>query len=220
MKKYLMILCVFIICGCNTIKEETVTNPIKTTTPTPIEDPYVDENPITIALYDKINGVRKRIDEQSYSWQIGQDIVVLSAFAVNENEISGNNIKTVWTQYWEEYQDSENYRIGYHIKFSTKDGKEINKTILKPEDSNDFFDYLQIYLYDDIHQSGGWYSHVETMEENTILTSIKLTPSTLIDQIDSSIEVTVFTYKDENDFKDGTYRGNSKFTSIIQRKNT
>ena len=218
MKKFLVILSLFLICGCEAPKEK-VKAPVKTATPTPIieVDDYEDDNPIKISLYDKIGGVRKKITEAEYPWVIGTDIVVLSAFATEEDEISGGNIKTVWTNYWDKNQGYTNYHIGYHIKFSTSDGKEVDKNILKPEDAEDFFEYLQIYLYDDIHQAGGWYSHVEHMEEGTILTSIKLAPFRGTEKINTPIEVSVFTYKDDNDFKDGNYRGNSIFKSIIKK---
>ena len=79
---------------------------------------------------------------------------------------------------------------------------------------------MPIYLYDDIHQEdGAWYSHVteEEFNENTILTSIKLTGSTLTNDINSDITLTVFTY-DEDDFDESNnYRGISKDTIIIKR---
>lgn len=218
MKKYVWILCLLLFCGCE-VKTEKVKAPIKTSTPEPIEDVYVDNNPIKISLYDKVGGIRKRIDEAEYPWVLGTDIVVLSAFATDEESISGNNIKIVWTNYWKKYEGFSNYHIGYHIKFSTSDGIDVDKTILKPQDAEEFFEYLQIYLYDDIHQSGGWYSHVEEMSDDTILTSIKLAPFKGTEKINTPIEVTVFTYKDENDFKDGKYRGNSVFKSIIKKSN-
>ena len=39
-----------------------------------------------------------------------------------------------------------------------------------------------------------------------------------INDITSDIELTAFTYLDDNDFLDGNYRGNSKFTTIIKKK--
>lgn len=208
------------LCGCE--KKENVEEKTKNPTPTPptvVEQEYIDDNPIPIGLYDKKQGVRKKISEDSYPWKTGNDIVVLSSFASDKDEISGGNIITVWKDLWYPYDQDEIYKIGYHIAFTTSDGNNVDTTILKPEDSLPFFQYLQIYLYDDIHQNGGWYSHVEHMDENTILSSIKLTPGEKIDQINSNIEVTTFSYNGEEDFKDGKYRGKSKFTSIIKRAN-
>ena len=56
------------------------------------------------------------------------------------------------------------------------------------------------------------------IKDNTIFTTIKLTTSTKINDITSDIELTAFTYLDDNDFLDGNYRGNSKFTTIIKKK--
>lgn len=58
----------------------------------------------------------------------------------------------------------------------------------------------------------------DMIKDNTIFTTIKLTTSTKINDITSDIELTAFTYLDDNDFLDGNYRGNSKFTTIIKKK--
>ena len=58
----------------------------------------------------------------------------------------------------------------------------------------------------------------DMIKDNTIFTTIKLTASTKINDITSDIELTAFTYLDDNDFLDGNYRGNSKFTTIIKKK--
>jgi len=85
----------------------------------------------------------------------------------------------------------------------------------------DIFDYVQLYLYDDVHKEiGAWYSHVteEEYNEDTLLTSIKLTASTNIDKIISNITVIAFSY-DEDDFdEEGFYRGKSKWEVKIVDK--
>ena len=58
----------------------------------------------------------------------------------------------------------------------------------------------------------------DMIKDNTIFTTIKLTTSTKINDITSDIELTAFTYLDDNDFLDENYRGNSKFTTIIKKK--
>ena len=80
---------------------------------------------------------------------------------------------------------------------------------------------MQIYLYDDVNQKdGAWYSHIteEEYNDNSILTSIKLTGSTFTNEITSDIILTVFTY-DEDDFDENNqYRGISKDKITIKRK--
>ena len=86
--------------------------------------------------------------------------------------------------------------------------------------SRETYLYL-VYLYDDIHQTGSWYSHIEdnAMNEDTILTTIKITTSTKINNVTSDIYLTVFTYNGEEDFdENGNYRGNSTYTTTIRKK--
>ena len=137
----------------------------------------------------------------------------------NEKEISGGRLKDVWHSKYQNYTDISGYKIGYHLKFETVDGV-VEQTILKPSDGDYVYKYIQVYLYDDVNQEASFYSHIEDkdMTENTMLTTIKLFTSTKIADVISPIELTVFTYNGEEDFKDGMYRGNSKFTTIIKKK--
>ena len=116
------------------------------------------------------------------------------------------------------YENAYNYRIGYIINFSTTESN-INKTIISPKDTTEFYDYLEVYLYDDYHRNGGWYSHTTEEEFNseTLLTSIKLTAGEKVNEITSDITLTVFTY-DEDDFdENNNYRGNSKYTITVKK---
>ena len=75
-----------------------------------------------------------------------------------------------------------------------------------------------MYLYDDINNNG-YYSHLteEDINDNTIISSIKLTAGTYYEKITSNIKLTVFTY-DEDDFDENkNYIGNSKHTIIIKK---
>ena len=118
------------------------------------------------------------------------------------------------------YDQDLKYRIGYFLSFETTLGV-INKTVLKPVDTKDFFNYLEIYLYDDYHQNGGWYSHVteEEFNENTLLTSIKLTAGLEVEKIISDITLTAFTYDSDDFDEEGNYRGISKYTIIVKNNN-
>ena len=74
------------------------------------------------------------------------------------------------------------------------------------------------YLYDDYNNFGkGFYSHIEKEQfnENTLMTSIKIQSSYSVDQINSKISLTVFTYDSEDDFENNEYRGNSSYTMDI-----
>ena len=125
----------------------------------------------------------------------------------------------MWNTYYQNYQDIDSYKIGYHLEFETST-KKIDKTILKPSDTESIFEYIQVYLYDDINQESVSYSHItdDKITENTILTSIKLTASTKIDEIKTPITLIVFTYDNEDFDKNNHYRGNSSYQLTINRK--
>lgn len=185
---------------------------------------YIDTNPIKVGLYDFDESIGKRflVSEYSDTWKYHTDINSFNVFFTNKDYIDASRIPICFDKYANEYeQDVSEYRIGYTISFSTKD-EEINKTILSPKDTEDFFDYLEIYLYDGYHRKAGeWYSHTteEEFNENTILTGIKLTAGKNISKINSDLKLTAFSYKDSNDFDvNNNYRGNSKYSIIVKRK--
>lgn len=182
-------------------------------------DPYIDDNPIELGLYVYQNKVRTLKNSYDGDFIKGQDIVSFEVYYTKDEILTGNQ-KSLWNQYYKNYQDIDSYKIGYYISFQV--GEETyEKLILRPSDTGSIFDYVQIYLYDDIHQESGWYDHVDEVEmkDETILTSIKLTSSTNIDKITSPITLMAFTYDGEDDFDvDNRYRGNS-FAEVIVNRN-
>ena len=60
---------------------------------------------------------------------------------------------------------------------------------------------------------------MDDVKDDTIYSSIKLYLHKQSIEITSPITLTVFTYKDDNDFIDGHYRGNSKYSITINNKN-
>lgn len=188
----------------------------------PEKNRYIDNNPIKIGLYKYYNRYKDRelITEYRENWNYHKDISSFEVFYTIEEKINGNYFQDTFKQYLENYENIQNYKIGYKISFNTNDN-EINKIILSPKDTEEFFDYLEIYLYDDFHrQKGIWYNHTteEEMNEETLLTSIKLTAGKNINEIISDIKVEAFTY-DYDDFDNaGNYRGISKYSIIVKRK--
>lgn len=184
-----------------------------------VVDDYVDSNPIKLGMYVHQNGIKNLTSVYDSSFAQYQDIVSFEVYYTTEELLKGNQ-KTLWSNYYSNYQeDISFYKIGYNISFETLSQGKIVKNILSPDDVNDFFDYVQVYLYDDINQTSSWYSHItqSDMTDNTILTSIKLTASTKIDEITGPITLTAFTY-DLDDFDEfGNYKGNSTYRAVIQR---
>lgn len=182
---------------------------------------YKDENPIKLGLYKYYGRGKNRelIKEYSNNWTYHNDISSFEVFYTNEESINGNYLQDTFKEYLNTYTNIENYKIGYIISFITING-EINKTILSPKDTEEFFNYLEVYLYDDYHREKGvWYSHTTEEEYNdeTLLTSIKLTAGKNISEIISDISLTAFTY-DYDDFDDyGNYKGISKYTIVVKK---
>ena len=215
--KIILILIIIVLAGCSTKKEVKVkANTIidkDIKEEEKVEDVYVDNNPIKLSLYvDK-----KKISEYISPMTIYKDIVSLECYYTEDNNIINGKFKDVFNHYYNNYQDIDSYRIGYHIKFNTTDG-EITKYIYRPSDVESFFNYIQVYLYDDVHQESSYYSHVTNEEYNdtTLLTSIKLTASMYIDRVNSDIEIIAFTYKKEDINDKQEYIGKSQYKVLIK----
>lgn len=184
---------------------------------------YMDNNPLEIGLYKYYgrNKNRELITEYANNWNYHQDISSFEVFYTNEQSITGNYFQDTFKYYYDKYENIDNYKIGYLISFITIDG-EINKMILSPKDTEEFYNYLEVYLYDDYHREKGvWYSHTTEDEynNNTLLTSIKFTAGKNVKEIISDISLMAFTY-DYDDFDESNnYRGISKYSIIVKNNN-
>lgn len=224
MKKICFALLILLLTGCNntnmsdnnniTDREEDNNHVIE-------ENKYTDDNPIELGLYlyDNTYNSKSIIDKEFYTDFVnGKDIGSFEVFYTDDEIISGINFKDTWNKYYNNYTNIEDYKIGFNIKFILSDGTNYDSNFLEP-DIFKFSEYFYVYLYDDIHQKEGTtYSHLENMEDNTLITSIKLYAVDGIDRVENII-LTVFTYDDEDDFdSDGNYQGNSHYTIRIKRK--
>ena len=203
MKKKILIICILIIllAGCNkekTIKvknKEIISNEIPGSKE---ENEYIDNNPIKLALYiDK-----KKATNYKSPMTIYKDIVSLECYYTNDDSVIDGKFKDTFNHYYSNYQNIDSYKIGYYIKFNTSDG-EISKYIYNPSDVESFFNYIQVYLYDDIHQNDGYYDHVTKEEYN--------------DRVNGDIEVKVFSYLPKDIGKNNEYLGNSKYSVLINK---
>lgn len=187
-----------------------------------IEPPYIDDNPITVRLYNETT--RVLLTSTSGAFVKNVDIGVYSVFFTDVSTAAKGYFQTVFTQYYDDYTEIDDYKIGYDISFKLISGETMKKVILGPNDDPDFmWDYVRIYLYDDVHQPiGHWYRHLLESEvtESTLMTSIKLTGNGKTSEIDGPITLTVFTYNGTQDFDPITqlYRGNSRYTITINPK--
>ena len=181
---------------------------------------YFDTNPITLGiyLYDKTTNKRYLADETTDKWTYHNDIHEFNVIFTQKKEIEGSPTRECFPKYMNNYNNISDYRTGFHIKFKTED-EVFDKTIISPKDVDDFFEYLEVYLYDGYHRAKGeWYSHTteEEFNKNTIFTTIKLTAGKSVSKITSSIELTAFSYIGDDDFdSNGNYRGNSKYSIVL-----
>jgi hypothetical protein len=181
--------------------------------------PYVDDNPIKVNFYD--DSTRDLILNPSGIFQKDVDIVVFAVFLTDVKAPGSGRFSTVFMKYWNQYTDIQDYKIGFTLNLKLKSGETLQKIILGPSDEPDFmWDYIRVYLYDDVHQApGAWYSHLleRQVTDQTLLTSIKLTGNDKTKDIDGNLTLSVFTYNDDADFDpiSGLYRGKSITTVII-----
>lgn len=217
MKKIWLIIIVLLMVGCykednSEIKqEELINNP---TSEEIKEEAYIDTNPIKVGLYK--NG--KLITTYNKKFQQQTDIAIFNVVFTNDKTLPNKNFKTLWKEYYNQYENISEYKIGFEIKVDINNEEQTN-VMLNPENQHKIYPYLYAYLYDDIHNSGH-YSHVEKdqVKDDTVYSSIKLYLHKKTNEITSPITLTVFTYKDDNDFLNGHYRGNSKYTITIYNK--
>jgi len=181
---------------------------------------YQDNNPIKLGLFLYDNNYKnKNVLKDTYyaefsSWK---DIGSFEVFYTEDEIINGTSFKDVWKKYYNNYQNIDGYKIGYNLKFILSDGTNFEYNYFEP-DIYRFSEYFYVYHYDDVHQKDGVvYSHLEKMEENTLMTSMKIHAGESIEEVENFI-LSVFTYNDSENFdSEGNYRGNSRYTIRIKK---
>ena len=197
--------------------------PAPTFLATPAPTPLPDAD-IPIAIYIPVKGSQNRriVNGFGSEWVRGKDIDCFEVLLSEEKEEAGSRFYEIFDRLWAAQPQAEGHRIGYELQLTLKKGSTHSHVILKPQDvTDDFFAYVECYLYDDIHQNGAWeYYHLlpNSMKGNTMITSIKLTAGAKIDQVED-IQLTAFLYRDADDFNSaGRYAGGNFWTIGIHRK--
>lgn len=202
----LVLLILLLVVGCD--KKENIDIITSEKIDEVVEDTYIDDNPITIGIYDNDISL---IKEYSLVKESRRE-KVFSFYYTNEENVGSSNYKENWHKFYSNYTDIDDYKIGFHFSFYVGDTL-IEKTVLNTYTFT-FEPYFYIYVYDDINQPDNtFYSHLEDSDvnENTIFSSIKIFLMEPGD-ITSPIKFTVFTYNGLEDFdENNNYRGNSKY---------
>lgn len=190
-----------------------------------IEPSYVDDNNTPIALYERNGSTLKKLSTFDSKITVKKDIKTFQAFPSDEETInhSGTKYANYYYEKWNEVNPDKKYKVGFNLSYTLNDGTNISQNILGPSTTQTNYDYIEVYLYDAYkHRNDSFYSHIEENEYNdeTLITSIKLTAGSKFNDIKSKITLTVFTY-DEDDFDpdNNEYRGNSKYSVTISDLN-
>ena len=220
MKKVLTIILIalIIITGCGKKEKEVKETKHEKETKEVVENTYKDMNNTPIGIYKLEGNKLIRLDNITKELKVEEDIDTFQIYFSNNKEINLN--KSFSDSYYEEYNKYK-VKVGFNISFKLKNGMDITYNILTPNNTFDKWEYLMTYLYDDFANKGkSFYSHIENEEYNdsTLFTAIKLQSSYKCKDIDSKINLKVFTYDDDNDLVDNNYRGNSYFVTTINIK--
>jgi len=187
----------------------------ETTEPTtvPTTEPIVvipEIYPDRVGIFIPGENGRVRLTEFVAQRPAKKDIDCFEILASRDSQVAGGSFRRMWTDAWNAEPTDPAAKIGFYISFELTSGEVVSATILKPSDSKDFFEYLEIYLYDDIHQTPGvWYTHLEDrdMKEETVISSIKLTSGSKIHEV-GDIFLTAFIYNGPDCFDaQGNYIG-------------
>lgn len=176
--------------------ENATESPSETPASTPTSNPISTPEPgmpELLRLYIAENGTRTLVNSFSSKWTAGVDIDCFEAIASSEETLTGK-FADIWNTAWAAYTNTTNVKIAYSVEIFLKNGNNISYDIKSPADAQQNRDYIEVYLYDDIHVNG-WYSHLEenSMKDDTMITSIKLTATAKQADI-NKIRLTAYLY--------------------------
>lgn len=155
------------------------------------------ELPCLIGFYDDLenNGNYTRLTEWNDPWIIGKDIAVFDVIPSNENTLSSNSYKDLWIAESEKISNQQLVKPRFFIEYTMTDGSVNSREINSYKDAEAITDegLIEVYLYDDVHQDGGWYYHLteDTVNDDTVISSIKLTAGKDIEKV-ASILLTAY----------------------------
>lgn len=228
-KLFILTLLVMILTGCSLFdKEEKVElkeKPVQKEQEVVEKVPeYIDDNPIKIAFYNKNGYTLSLANGYDGPIYVKKDITTFQVFFSNDEQVQFSNMKfgEYFYNTYNEINQEKKYKIGFNLSYDLIDGTHISQNIFGPSTTQTNYDYIEVYLYDSYkHRNDSFYSHIEESEYNddTLMTSIKLTAGSKFNDISSKITLTVFTY-DEDDFDENNeYRGISKYSVQISNSN-
>ena len=189
-----------------------------------------NEKPVRLYYLNYAEGEAELIKKYSDTWSEDEDLACFAAFVSDQDVIAFSSETEAHQEDWDSIESDVNYQIGYEISFDVN-GESKRITILEPKDIEDskylfmgdvdteeVTGYMGVWVYDDYHQDGGFYTHVlsDEFDENTLLTSIKLRPTPKSGELDN-LKLKVFSYSSELEFDDeGYYNGDYGYEISIE----
>ena len=218
----LFLIGIFLLCGCQK-KEEPIVLPeeeleeVEEVVPT-----YQDENHTPISFYRLQGNTLTILHTISGSYAGLDEVGTFQIYPSNEEVISlPQSFAISYHDQWIQYNPDNKIKVGFSLSFTLNDGQEIFYNILSPYQAMDQWEYFMAYIYDDYQNMGkNFYSHIEPEEyqDSNLFTAIKIQCGAYFQKINSPVLFTVYTYDSDDDFLEGHYRGNSKWTITINNK--
>lgn len=194
-----------------------------------------NEKPVSLYTMDYGSMTCNKVTSISKEWSEYEDLEAFGAFATSEASFSFSSETQAHNDIWNSTSTEKTYKIGYELSFDVN-GEHKIITILKPGDiennpdlyNGDYPDdgdyssitgYMGAWVYDDMHQDGGFYIHVTQAEvtDETLLTSIKLRPTPQSHMIENLV-LKGFSYSSPDEFdQSGHYAGNYASTVTITK---
>lgn len=208
-------------------------------TETKAADPVVNipnEKPVHLYTMSYDDYIARRVTSIQKPWTVYDELETFAAICSTEESFPFQSETEVQNMTWNSVNTETPYKIGYELSFDV-DGEHKVITILQPGDiennpdlyngdypeGSDYSDipgYMGVWVYDDLHQDGGFYTHItqEEVTDETLLTSIKFRPTPQSDQI-SNFVLRGFSYSSDKEFDaEGHYTGNYAATVTIGRE--
>lgn len=142
----------------------------------------------------------------------------------NEERIDFKN--SYWTAGWSAEWSKmwtaaglDGYKIGYCLETVLKNGETKKMTILDPSHTFENAPYCEVWLYDEIARPNGDHVTVDIVNQNTLLTDLKITLRNGCYDVDY-FNLTAFVYDSADDFdSDGNYVGIDLVTAKVSASN-
>lgn len=205
----------------NTNTKPTTAEPTTEEPTTVFLDDGTRPNVVNFYIFQDSTGSRDKLTEFYGPFEEGKDIRTFASFSSDDASVYGSRFADMWFPQWQRFSASSECKIGYKIHIYMKDGSVIEHRIISPDDVvYDYTQFVETWIYDDVHHAAGeWYSHLTPpdMNDDTVITSVKLTCGPRIEEVDYVVLDTFIYYNDAQFDSNGDYIGPIKASVKVSR---